>query len=555
MGRLGGGEQGYGSDADVLFVHEPLRGRRPGGRRGRPRRRQRAAPAAGPARARPAAARRRRPAARGQAGAAVPQPRVLRRLLRPLVARVGGAGAAAGRAAGRRRRTSRRRSWTHVGAGALPRGRARPRSRCARSRRIKARVEAERVPRGVDRAAGTQARPGRHRRRRVDRAAAAAAARRARCRACAPPGPCAALDAARDAGLLEADDADGPASAPGPGDAGCATSPCWSAARPRGSCRQRPGARPARPRARLPAGRARRAARGLPAGHPAGPRGGRAGLLRREQPGTDRAGAVPRAPTCAPSWPPTPASCCASAGAGRRRAGAAAARRPGDLDAAGATSRRGSPTGRRVLAPDLPGLGGSAYAGPYDVPSPGPPARRTGRAGGPAGRSTSSGTTGAGAGARAWPGPGPTSSAGWCVVNAPYRTLAAARAPCTCRSSRCRVLPELLFRVAGRRVVETRCSRSAWRAAPLLDADVLAEYAAAYSHARRVRAMLGYYRAAARPVRPRAGRAAARRRPRAGRVGAPVAAPSRCWCCGAPRTRCCRSASGRPSCATSAPTR
>ena len=26
-------------------------------------------------------------------------------------------------------------------------------------------------------------------------------------------------------------------------------------------------------------------------------------------------------------------------------------------------------TGRRVLAPDLPGLGGSSYGGPYDVPS------------------------------------------------------------------------------------------------------------------------------------------------------------------------------------------
>ena len=75
MGRYGGFELSYGSDADVLFVHEPERRRRPA--RGlvvRQGRRQRAAPAARAARRRPAARGRRRPAPRGQAGAAGAQP-------------------------------------------------------------------------------------------------------------------------------------------------------------------------------------------------------------------------------------------------------------------------------------------------------------------------------------------------------------------------------------------------------------------------------------------------------------------------------------------------
>jgi glutamate-ammonia-ligase adenylyltransferase len=108
MGRLGGREQGYGSDADVLFVHEAhegVPGRR--GRVGGARRRPRAAPSARPARPRPAARRRRRPPAGGTAGAAQPQPALLPGVLRPVVARVGGAGAAAGRPARRRRRAGR----------------------------------------------------------------------------------------------------------------------------------------------------------------------------------------------------------------------------------------------------------------------------------------------------------------------------------------------------------------------------------------------------------------------------------------------------------------
>ena len=71
MGRYGGFELSYGSDADVMFVHEPAAGRRPA--RGvvvRPGRGQRAAPAARAAGRRPGARGRRRPAARGQAGPA-----------------------------------------------------------------------------------------------------------------------------------------------------------------------------------------------------------------------------------------------------------------------------------------------------------------------------------------------------------------------------------------------------------------------------------------------------------------------------------------------------
>ncbi len=94
MGRYGGFELSYGSDADVLFVHDPepgadsheaatyahavanelrrlllLPGRRPGAPGGR------------------------RPASRGKAGSAGPHPRLLRLLLRQVVEGVGGAGA------------------------------------------------------------------------------------------------------------------------------------------------------------------------------------------------------------------------------------------------------------------------------------------------------------------------------------------------------------------------------------------------------------------------------------------------------------------------------
>jgi glutamate-ammonia-ligase adenylyltransferase len=69
MGRFGGHESGYGSDADVMFVHDPLPGQ--------PEREaadaahavgRRAAPAARPAGARPAPGGGRGPAAGGRQG-------------------------------------------------------------------------------------------------------------------------------------------------------------------------------------------------------------------------------------------------------------------------------------------------------------------------------------------------------------------------------------------------------------------------------------------------------------------------------------------------------
>ena len=104
MGRFGGHELGYGSDADVLFVHEPREGVDE----------QEAARAANavvaemrrllqlPTR-RPAAAHRRRPAPGGQDRPAGPHADLLRGVLPALVAGLGEPGAAAGRSRGGRR--------------------------------------------------------------------------------------------------------------------------------------------------------------------------------------------------------------------------------------------------------------------------------------------------------------------------------------------------------------------------------------------------------------------------------------------------------------------
>jgi pimeloyl-ACP methyl ester carboxylesterase len=83
------------------------------------------------------------------------------------------------------------------------------------------------------------------------------------------------------------------------------------------------------------------------------------------------------------------------------------------------------------------------------------------------------------------------------IANAPYRDvnlLRAAHIPFFAIP----VAPELVFRFGGRRVVDLMLSL-AWRSEAQLDADVRAEYTAAYTDPARVTAMLGYYRAAARP--------------------------------------------------------
>jgi hypothetical protein len=59
-------------------------------------------------------------------------------------------------------------------------------------------------------------------------------------------------------------------------------------------------------------------------------------------------------------------------------------------------------------------------------------------------------------------------------------------------------VPELLFQVAGRRVVDAAFAVGWWASTPIM-AESLAEYRAAYTKPSVVQAMLGYYRAAARP--------------------------------------------------------
>ncbi len=152
--------------------------------------------------------------------------------------------------------------------------------------------------------------------------------------------------------------------------------------------------------------------------------------------------------------------------------------------------------GRRVLAPDLPGLGGSTYSGPFDVPSLVLQlvALIESEAGGPVdvvghdwGGSLALGL----AGAR------PDLVRRLCVANAPYREIPLHRAvhiPFFALPG----APELLFRLGGRRVVDAML-KLAWKASTPLDEERRAEYEAAYTDPEKVAAMLGYYRAAARP--------------------------------------------------------
>ena len=153
-------------------------------------------------------------------------------------------------------------------------------------------------------------------------------------------------------------------------------------------------------------------------------------------------------------------------------------------------------TGRRVLAPDLPGLGGSTYTGPYDVPSlvTQLAALIANQVGGPVdvvghdwGGSLALGL----AGAR------PDLVRRLCVINAPYREVPLHRAV-HIPFFTLPVAPELLFRLGGRRVVDAMLSLG-WKAPQPLDAERRSEYVAAYTEPAKVAAMLGYYRAAARP--------------------------------------------------------
>jgi pimeloyl-ACP methyl ester carboxylesterase len=154
--------------------------------------------------------------------------------------------------------------------------------------------------------------------------------------------------------------------------------------------------------------------------------------------------------------------------------------------------------GRRVLAADLPGLGGSAYGGPFDIPSiadqvvalleselPGQPVDVVGHDWG-------------GMVALHVAGSRPDLVRRLVVANAPYgnvNPLRAAHIPVFALP----LVPELIFRLGGARVVDFML-RAAWRSTARLDPDVRAEYVAAYTAPDKVAAMLGYYRAAARPA-------------------------------------------------------
>jgi pimeloyl-ACP methyl ester carboxylesterase len=152
--------------------------------------------------------------------------------------------------------------------------------------------------------------------------------------------------------------------------------------------------------------------------------------------------------------------------------------------------------GRRVLAPDLPGLGGSSYAGPFDVPSL--VAQLAALI-----ESEASGAVDVvghdwgGSLALGLAGERPDLVRRLCVANAPFREIPLHRAvhiPFFALPA----LPELLFRAGGARVVDTML-RLAWKSSTPLDAERRAEYEAAYTDPEKVSAMLGYYRAAARP--------------------------------------------------------
>ena len=150
MGRLGGGELGYGSDADVMFVCEPDRAMsrsRVAVQLGGEHRRAGAYPAGHPER-RPAAGGRHGSAARGPQRPAGAHAGVVRGLLHAMGAAVGDSGAAA-RTPGGGRRRPRSAVPADGDKTRYPPGGVSPEA-VREIRRIKARVDAERLPRGAD---------------------------------------------------------------------------------------------------------------------------------------------------------------------------------------------------------------------------------------------------------------------------------------------------------------------------------------------------------------------------------------------------------------------
>ena len=152
--------------------------------------------------------------------------------------------------------------------------------------------------------------------------------------------------------------------------------------------------------------------------------------------------------------------------------------------------------GRRVLAPDLPGLGGSSYSGPYDVACLVEQLAALVDAEVPGGQVDVVGHDWGGSLALGLAGARPDLVRRIVVVNAPFRSvpLRAFHIPLLALPA----LPEAVFRLGGRRVVHAML-RYGWRSSTPLDADRCAEYAAAYTTRSGLQAMLGYYRAVARP--------------------------------------------------------
>ncbi len=152
--------------------------------------------------------------------------------------------------------------------------------------------------------------------------------------------------------------------------------------------------------------------------------------------------------------------------------------------------------GRRVLAPDLPGLGGSSYTGPYDVPSLVGELAALLDAEAPGQRVDVVGHDWGGSLALALAGARPDLVRRLVVANAPYRSVPARAVHIPFFALP--VLPELLLKAGGRRVVDAAFAIG-WKAKTELAAGALAEYRAAYTRPSVTQAMLGYYRAAARP--------------------------------------------------------
>ena len=153
--------------------------------------------------------------------------------------------------------------------------------------------------------------------------------------------------------------------------------------------------------------------------------------------------------------------------------------------------------GRRVLAPDLPGLGGSTYGGPYGVPALVAQLVALLDEEG-LGQVDVAGHDWGGVLGLGLAGLHPGRVRRLAVLNAPYRQAPPVHRALHLPLFALPLLPEVAFRLSGRRLVDLML-RIGWKAPHALDAARRAEYQAAYGGAGRSRAMLGYYRAAVRP--------------------------------------------------------